>query len=882
MTSRLKRKLGDLGVDTSSRRATENFCLIGTPLPPLEKSRDTGEFVPLWKQEVRDEKGRRRLHGAFTGGFSAGYYNTVGSKEGWAPQTFVSSRSDRAKQKSVRPEDFMDEEDLQDLKDSRNLVDTTEEMDFLGGTQKELQGKNDVDEQDKDPITRTLEATLFPAPKDSAGARILMKMGWRLGQGIGPRLTLKERKAQDAEAYQATTGARYSGGTLNIPEDDEEATKHTYAPRDTPILHVKRKDNSHGVGYVPGLSLNESIGESSGGANQGPKLAGGFGLGALNDAEDDDLDVYDHSHQQSRRRLAYDNADGGDDDTVVIGSRSDKHKAPQIRSTSSMQIFRDGRPVPVGFVLADEPVAEDPWFELPDVPPGWSPNPKKVWAQDTNKENLESTSVPSQAEPHEKWRRSKISADQRGVILGEKSLPSAPRSVFDYMSEKDSERIKRITSKLAAGPTSEGSDAAPTPIPAPATISITKLEAHVAQAALRGFQPFTSDPAKQARYIAYLQSQASQDASAPSLKPKPGQKIDDFNKEVEDYAKAASLFKPISGAMAGRFTSAAVIDFGPKVHEGLHTPSVEEMEEKEAQRIKEEEEKISPKALAAKMGMYGPLTRETKPWQPGRLLCKRFGVKDPDPPPDNAGEGASAGPSRKRPSFAHPEQGGTIPTVSVEKDDTTPVQKSTGPRDLANIGLGEDETQGEDTLTYQRPPMDIFKAIFASDDEDSDDEEDTKADDDVPEETSPTNAASSEPMKAATVIPDDTPIDLSTFKPTFIPREGKAKKSRDDEKSKEKRDKKDKKDRKKKEKKGVLVSFEMEEYGMEPTSPKQAKDRPKKKKRKERKEGNDADDDVGMWADNPVPEVLDVGSDAYVSGSVDALPKGRKRAIDFM
>ena len=25
---------------------------IGTPLPPLEKSKDTGEFVPLWKQEV--------------------------------------------------------------------------------------------------------------------------------------------------------------------------------------------------------------------------------------------------------------------------------------------------------------------------------------------------------------------------------------------------------------------------------------------------------------------------------------------------------------------------------------------------------------------------------------------------------------------------------------------------------------------------------------------------------------------------------------------------------------------------------------------------------------------------------------------------------------
>ena len=73
MTSRLKRKLGDIGVDSSSSKANESFCLvswseatdrlsslthidsgcqIGTPLPPLEKSRDTGEFVPLWKQDV--------------------------------------------------------------------------------------------------------------------------------------------------------------------------------------------------------------------------------------------------------------------------------------------------------------------------------------------------------------------------------------------------------------------------------------------------------------------------------------------------------------------------------------------------------------------------------------------------------------------------------------------------------------------------------------------------------------------------------------------------------------------------------------------------------------------------------------------------------------
>lgn len=44
---------------------------LGTALPPDEDG-DDGSFVPVWKQTVTDERGRRRLHGAFTGGFSAG------------------------------------------------------------------------------------------------------------------------------------------------------------------------------------------------------------------------------------------------------------------------------------------------------------------------------------------------------------------------------------------------------------------------------------------------------------------------------------------------------------------------------------------------------------------------------------------------------------------------------------------------------------------------------------------------------------------------------------------------------------------------------------------------------------------------------------------
>ena len=55
-TNRLKRKLGELGVDTSSRRANENFCLVKTSvqntyfhLTPRWSDRNT--ITPTWKIE---------------------------------------------------------------------------------------------------------------------------------------------------------------------------------------------------------------------------------------------------------------------------------------------------------------------------------------------------------------------------------------------------------------------------------------------------------------------------------------------------------------------------------------------------------------------------------------------------------------------------------------------------------------------------------------------------------------------------------------------------------------------------------------------------------------------------------------------------------------
>jgi len=145
--------------------------------------------------------------------------------------------------------------------------------------------------------------------------------------------------------------------------------------------------------------------------------------------------------------------------------------------------------------------------------------------------------------------------------------------VFDYLYKEDRERIEHAAASLHQ-PTSE-----PTPAPVEARLapsSIPYTAPHIASAALKGFMPFTNDPAKQARYVAYLRSQATPDY--PELVPPklPGQTSDAYHKELSDYSMSAAIFKPVSGAMASRFTTAAVVDLGPKAVEGLHQPKHEQ------------------------------------------------------------------------------------------------------------------------------------------------------------------------------------------------------------------------------------------------------------------------------------------------------------------
>lgn len=62
----------------------DTYVSIGAAFEQLETDEDVQKAKHRKDKEhyVLDKQGRRRFHGAFTGGFSAGYFNTVGTKQG--------------------------------------------------------------------------------------------------------------------------------------------------------------------------------------------------------------------------------------------------------------------------------------------------------------------------------------------------------------------------------------------------------------------------------------------------------------------------------------------------------------------------------------------------------------------------------------------------------------------------------------------------------------------------------------------------------------------------------------------------------------------------------------------------------------------------------
>ncbi|KAI1195737.1 hypothetical protein F5X97DRAFT_231795 [Nemania serpens] len=608
------------------------YVLFGNPLPPLDPEvRDDGSYVPLWKQEVRDEHGRKRLHGAFTGGWSAGYFNTVGSKEGWTPSTFVSSRSNRHKEEGKtsqqRIEDFMDEEDLADAEEAEKIQ-TAQGFAGLGSTE-------------EDGARRGGLADLFRAQGETMGVKLLRRMGWKDGQGIGPKVRRKARLEVGSKP----------GATLDASET------YLFAPENVPMIAFIRKSDRKGLGYEGesrlaslGSSAKPDAGESSDEDTVATPLRrpgllkkekknkfgkGGIGIGILNDTGSDDEDPYEIGP-----KISYNRVIGGDNKkktkkkkTGTIAANPALGAVPVFRSrknilartSKSLRKCHDGRLPLDGFILGTEPDAlissinSEGKYPPPQIPPGWTPRRERK-AEAGNADYV-STADAAKA--------SKLDPKSRAALLGEAQLPG--KSVFDFLSPEARERLAAATGK-ANLPPALGE--------VPAEFALTEAErqqellsqlpaldkATAAAALARGASgagpaPYADNEGKRGRYRAYLEHAAGLSKTIPSRPA--GMKAQEWTRELHEFASCARIFRPMTGLMASRFTtstatkpSGTAAAAGGKGGEGdlLHVPP---------------EKPKDPAEEAARLGMYGAMTRTVTDFYPTRLLCKRFNVRPP-------------------------------------------------------------------------------------------------------------------------------------------------------------------------------------------------------------------------------------------------------------
>lgn len=523
----------------------------------------------------------------------------------------------------------MDEEDLKEQEETRQISAT----DGFAGF-----GTAD------DPSARDVLDDLFKPTEDTMGEKLLNKMGWKKGQGIGPRT----RRRVD-------------------PKDEKSETRE-FPPEDSPMLGFSQKNDMRGLGFGSedgSLSARtnaaqpESITRGSEEDDSRPGLSfmarpknkakqpirTGIGVGSLNDTGSDEEDPYEIGPKMSYSRIM-----GGDKKKEKKSKASSTNANPLLRTKpvfisksrqlpsvlTSLRKCHDGKLPLTGFVLADELDSfgamslEDGKYKPPEVPEGWQP------AQLVR----EGTRAAQTSLPTITGTNAQLTADSRRAALGEQSLPG--KSVFDYLSTTARDRLATVTGNQNLPPALDerpaphsittSSDVSQLPglaipfvDPATALTALTRLRKDKTP-------PYADDLAKQGRYKDFLRYSSDPQPVAQRVSPlrAPQHRYSDQDHltELAEFTATADLFKPATGFLASRFTSAAATS----------KPTVGTQEEGAVGQGDLETEDLltrppakpkDPAEEAARMGMFGVATRSVVSWQPTRLVCKRFGVEMP-------------------------------------------------------------------------------------------------------------------------------------------------------------------------------------------------------------------------------------------------------------
>lgn len=588
----------------------------------------------------------------------------------------------------------MDEEDLAERAEAQQLE-----------TQGAFAG---LGSKSADGSAKGMFSDMFKTTGETMGAKLLQRMGWRQGQGVGARV---KRRAQG----------------------DKTGEAHLFAPENTRMITFNKKTDKKGLGFAGESSLDGLVGRKAEdddddsdadarilSANRSKLLAkpkklkkSSFGVGVLNDTGSDDEDPYAIGPS-----INYSKIIGGDkkkrrgglvSSTATQRPTFTSSKKPSQRPASTLEGFRrchDGRLPLDGFVLSTKPLLILPEIRYPPptVPAGWKP--KRATKFDMKPTTFESTADAAKA--------SSLDAKARSALLGEAPLPG--KSIFDFITPAGRDKLASASGR-ANLPQARGESAPSGFESSTGTASRTlwdlvpPLDPNTASAALHrghsGWMPYSEDLDKRSRYTAYLTLSAGLSTTLPPRPP--SWTADQWAKELSEFAQAAEVFKPISGLMATRFTTSTA---KPK----LATDAPDAPAEAPSKPADPAEE-------AAKAGMYGPLTRSKHLFYPTRLLCKRFGIKPPantgvDPSESAAGDGAEKGGSGQ----------GTSGLVSKAALDRMMMHASHSLPRFAKAGTegGNDDVatavepdqraqvdaETNEALEGKRPDEGVFKSVF--------------------------------------------------------------------------------------------------------------------------------------------------------------------------
>jgi G patch domain-containing protein 1 len=590
----------------------------------------------------------------------------------------------------------MDEEDLAQAAGSRQLETA---QNFAGIGEAGARSESDV-------------FGLFMAQEETMGVKIAQKMGWRRDQGIGRKVR------RSARLEDNTTG---------------DSAAHLFAPEDARVMSILREEGKRkGLGYLSEARLDASVDKElerraipemhfledskKSAGNKSTTKKSSFGVGILNDTGSDDEDPYElgpkitfnktiGKDKKTKKPSKFAKA-GVSDKPLFVSRKKDISKSLTLLSRTSI----DRKPPLKGFTLATD-IAElqtKRKYPSPKIPPDWKSSKNVTAAADSTKYQ----SVVDAA------KASTLDAKGRSALLGEKQLPG--KSVFDFIPKDARDRLANLSGRVdlpqglgQSGP--EGHLPAATAQPKDLWSLVPPLDKSLAAGALAkgatGWMPYSEDATKRARYVAFLKLRAGLKDDLPQRTI--GVSISDWVKELQEFAHAAEVFKPTTGIMASRFTSSS----SSTIYGSTGDVSRENVLRQPQAKPED------PAEQAAKLGMYGAMTRTTFAFHPSRLLCKRFNVRPPPdvPPGEDVGEGGfkketeevvsksamdkmlhevlTNGPGLQRPAWMGQA---AKPAVSEEKQTEHAVV----------------DVEKNEALTSERAPEDVFKAIFGDDDED--------------------------------------------------------------------------------------------------------------------------------------------------------------------